>query len=149
MEMVFKNWNIWIAFREALDVSEKPRFDLQCELEAIKANPMSGGDKEQRLQSFDTKTFNPKKSVKSQVASRKVRKSNKKMKSKLSKLKSLDIFLRQSLAKVLVSAASYRGDSFCDIAFHGFSDSVLLEAFAASCPWFQSTSRFRHMSHLP
>ena len=35
MEMVFKNWNIWIAFREALDVSEKPRFDLQCELAAF------------------------------------------------------------------------------------------------------------------
>ena len=47
--MVFKNWNIWISFREALDVSEKLRFDLQCELGAIKANPMSGGDKEQRL----------------------------------------------------------------------------------------------------
>jgi len=35
MEMVFKNWNIWIAFREALDVSEKRRFDLQCELAAF------------------------------------------------------------------------------------------------------------------
>ena len=41
MDMVFKNWNIWIAFCEALDVSEKPRFDLQCELEGIKANSIS------------------------------------------------------------------------------------------------------------
>ena len=41
VEMVFKNWNIWIAFREALDVSEKPRFDLQCELEGLKANSIS------------------------------------------------------------------------------------------------------------
>ncbi len=49
MDMVFNSWNIWIAFREALDVSEKPRFDLQCELEAIKANLMRGEGKEQPL----------------------------------------------------------------------------------------------------
>ena len=148
MEMVFKNWNIWIAFREALDVSEKPRFDLQCELEAIKANPMSGGDKEQRVQSFDTKTFNPKKSVKSQVASRKVRKSNKKMKSKLSKLKSPDIFLRQSLAKVLVSAASYRGDKF--LPPYLWLHSIPLTAVGGLCGIMSLVSEyFAFQAHVP